>query len=227
MKLVLTCEHAFNTIPNKYKHIFNGENEVLHTHEAFDPGAHDLFESLESLADFSHFQSISRLLIETNRSIGHASLYSRFTKQLPEADKKYLLEAYYLPYRRRVQTTIEDYIENGHQVLHLSIHSFTPILKGIERHNDIGLLYDPKRENEKLFCAKFKQLLTHSTDLKIRYNYPYLGKSDGFTTYLRKTFPQKYMGIEIEVNQKFVANNKFPSGLKRQVYGAIKSGITA
>ncbi len=39
--------------------------------------------------------------------------------------------------------------------------------------------------------------------LKIRRNYPYLGKADGFTTYLRRRFlPCDYAGIELEVNQR-------------------------
>jgi hypothetical protein len=34
-------------------------------------------------------------------------------------------------------------------------------------------------------------------------NYPYQGTSDGFTTHLRKKFPDsQYVGIELEVNQK-------------------------
>jgi hypothetical protein len=42
----------------------------------------------------------------------------------------------------------------------------------------------------------------------VRYNYPYLGKMDGFTTYLRKQFISNYIGIELEVNQKYVKENK-------------------
>lgn len=37
-------------------------------------------------------------------------------------------------------------------------------------------------------------------------NYPYLGKSDGFTTSLRKQFPFQYIGIELEINQKSLQN---------------------
>jgi hypothetical protein len=35
-------------------------------------------------------------------------------------------------------------------------------------------------------------------------NYPYQGKADGFTTTLRRQWPgDSYVGIEIEVNQKW------------------------
>ena len=41
--------------------------------------------------------------------------------------------------------------------------------------------------------------------LRVRRNYPYRGDADGLTTTLRRRFPwQRYLGIEIEVNQKHV-----------------------
>jgi hypothetical protein len=40
-------------------------------------------------------------------------------------------------------------------------------------------------------------------ELRVRRNYPYLGKADGFTTYLRRHFPvDRYAGVEFEVNPK-------------------------
>ena len=42
-------------------------------------------------------------------------------------------------------------------------------------------------------------------NLRVRRNYPYAGWTDGLTTYLRTRFPpQRYVGIEIEINQRFV-----------------------
>ena len=58
---------------------------------------------------------------------------------------------------------------------------------------------------------------------KVRFNSPYLGKADGFTTYLRKKFPDKYSGIELEVNQKFSKNNAFKSDLKTALYNSLSN----
>jgi hypothetical protein len=42
---------------------------------------------------------------------------------------------------------------------------------------------------------------------QIRFNDPYKGTDDGFTTWLRKKYnDSEYIGIEIEVNQKFATN---------------------
>jgi predicted N-formylglutamate amidohydrolase len=90
-------------------------------------------------------------------------------------------------------------------VIHISVHTFTPNLNGSERTFGVGMLYDPKRYREKLFCKECKECLEMgSTELSVRMNRPYKGTSDGFTTYLRNQFPEEnYLGIELEVNQKF------------------------
>jgi len=57
----------------------------------------------------------------------------------------------------------------------------------------------------------------------VRFNYPYLGKADGFTTYLRKQFPANYMGIELEVNQAFSVENKMPESLKNSLFTSVQN----
>ena len=39
--------------------------------------------------------------------------------------------------------------------------------------------------------------------MHVRRNYPYSGTADGLTTDLRAGFGPRYLGIEIEVNQRF------------------------
>jgi predicted N-formylglutamate amidohydrolase len=42
-------------------------------------------------------------------------------------------------------------------------------------------------------------------DLRLRRNYPYQGRADGLTASLRRHHPDAaYVGIELEVNQRFV-----------------------
>ena len=55
-------------------------------------------------------------------------------------------------------------------------------------------------------CARWKETLARmAPDLRVRRNYPYAGKGDGLTSYLRQQFrPAAYVGIELEINQKIV-----------------------
>ncbi|QED36898.1 N-formylglutamate amidohydrolase [Antarcticibacterium arcticum] len=226
MKLVLTCEHAGNRIPENYRYLCREDDPILQTHRGFDPGALDVYKALVSLADFSTKHLESRLLIEVNRSLHHSSLFSTYTRELPTLEKKKIIEAYYLTYRNRVESAIHEYTAKGEEVLHFSVHSFTPQLKGEIRNTDIGLLYDPRKAKEKEFCKIFKKHIEiQNPSIKVRFNYPYLGKADGFTTYLRKKFPHNYCGVELEVNQKFVSNNKMEKGIKSAILEALQKSI--
>ncbi|SFN46091.1 N-formylglutamate amidohydrolase [Salegentibacter flavus] len=226
MKLVLTCEHAFNEIPEGYKTLFSGANKILNSHRGYDPGALDLLEHLKALGDFTYTHKISRLLVEVNRSIGHPHLFSEFTKGLSTVEKNKIIAFWYNPFRTEVEDRIKKLIEKGEKVIHLSVHSFTPILNDDIRGADIGLLYDPSHNEEKVFCKDLKsKLREEDSTLKIRFNYPYLGKADGFTTYLRNKFSENYSGIELEVNQKFVHNNRMDEKLKETVFISLQETL--
>lgn len=223
MILILTCEHGGNHIPEVYKNCFISDG-VLQTHRGYDLGALDLFQFLEPLSEGSFYSTTSRLLVELNRSLHHKKLFSEFSKGLSQKDKAEIIKDYYLPYRNAVENKIKSYIENGDSILHLSIHSFTPQLNGENRNCDIGLLYDSTKKTEKLFCKHYKtELLKQDSNLNVRFNYPYLGKADGFTTYLRKQFPTQYLGVEIEVNQKYAFENVLDLEMKQPIYNAIVS----
>lgn len=220
MILVLTCEHGGNNIPEEYKKYFKNKT-VLKTHRGLDLGALDLFKHLKPISNTSYSNSTSRLLVELNRSLHHKQLFSEFTKDLSKVEKTKIIKNYYLPYRNTVKQDIKNYLEKDELVLHLSIHSFTPQLNDKIRSCDIGLLFDSTKKNEKHFCKRFKsELLKQDSNINIRFNYPYLGKADGFTTYLRQQFPTQYLGIEIEVNQKFTSRNIMNLDIKESIFKA-------
>jgi predicted N-formylglutamate amidohydrolase len=149
-------------------------------------------------------------LIEPNRSLRNRRLFSEYTKQLSEIDQKELIETYWRPHRNEVQKEIHRVAVSGERVIHLGIHTFTPVWKGKERDLEIGLLYDSKRKDEKAFILNWKKRLHDALPgYRIRVNRPYLGKDDGLTTGLRKEFSEKeYLGIEIEVNQNLWFEDK-------------------
>ena len=80
------------------------------------------------------------------------------------------------------------------------------MLDGVVRDADIGLLYDPARSGESALCRRWQACIEAlEPGLKVRRNYPYTGRSDGFTAWLRRRFPDTaYVGIELEINQKHV-----------------------
>ncbi|ELR70171.1 hypothetical protein C900_03856 [Fulvivirga imtechensis AK7] len=185
--------------------MFAGADTILMSHRGWDPGALNLAKYLARQLEAPLFiQKASRLLIEMNRSLYNKELFSEFTTNIEQRLKDHLLEKYYYPYRTEVEQKIAEYINQGSPVLHLSVHTFTPVLNGIIRTVDIGLLYDDARLAEKRFCEEWKlRLNAELTESVIMLNCPYNGADDGFTTYLRTKFQENdYLGIELEINQK-------------------------
>ena len=227
---LITCEHGGKRIPPRYGSLFAGFEALLRSHRGYDPGALTVARELaKALAAPLFVSTTSRLLIDLNRSIGHPRLYSEATRDVPVALRHEILEQHYLPYRNRVETHIGEAIARGKRVIHLSSHSFTPVLDGAIRNADIGLLYDPARSGERELCQRWRtELRAWAAALKVRRNYPYSGTSDGFTAYLRRRFPaDAYLGIELEINQQHVfrGGRQWPA-LRCHVVEALRQAMT-
>ena len=210
--VVVSCEHGGNRIPAGYAPLFVGREGLLASHRGWDPGALRLARVVaRRLGAPLHASRVSRLLVELNRSPQHPHLFSSVTRDLPVQEKEEILRRWYEPYRGRGREAVGGRIEAGIRVLHLSVHSFTPVLDGEERQVEIGLLYDPARTREAAFCRGWQAELHIRLEplpepIRVRRNQPYRGAADGFTTWLRKRFPpERYLGIELEVNQGLVA----------------------
>jgi predicted N-formylglutamate amidohydrolase len=204
---LITCEHGRNRIPAPYRRLFRGQRALLDSHRGYDPGALVLAEDLaEAFRAPLVTATVSRLLIDLNRSIGHPQLYSAATRAAPVKLRAKIVKQYYRPYRTRVEHLVRQSVSRARRVIHISSHSFTLELDGEVRRADVGLLYHPSRHGETELCARWKaSLAAFAPGLRVRRNYPYAGKGDGLTSYLRQRFPQDaYVGVELEVNQNIV-----------------------
>lgn len=200
-KLLISCEHGGNHIPAEYQWLFEDQEKIVASHRGWDIGALEAAKVIaKQLKAPLHYSETSRLLVELNRSLHHIDLFSEFTLPLSEVEKQHLLKKFYFPYRNQVRESIKNMISEGHEVVHISVHSFTQIFDGLIRNAQVGLLYDPNIEVEKEFCQRWKEEIgKFKPDWNVRYNYPYLGSADGLVTHLRKVFPENYVGIELEV----------------------------
>ncbi len=209
--IILSCEHAGKNIPTAYQNLFAQAHEVLSTHRGWDIGALPMAQTLaERLQVPLYFEETSRLLIEMNRSEDNPALFSEFTHSLDEDIRQQLIQEIYLPYRNRVVTALKEAMAAHTQVLHFSVHTFTPVFDEEMRTTDIGLLFDPERTGEVRLCRYLHQYLSnHLPGMQVDDNKPYQGTDDGFSTFLRTHFPEnQYLGIEIEINQKYAGSDK-------------------
>lgn len=205
--LVITCEHGGHEVPAAYAPLFVGHEALLQTHRGWDPGALELARQMAQAFDAPLFAATTtRLLIDLNRSMGHRQLHSEATRNLALATRRDIATQYYRPHRDAVESEVARLIAAGRRVVHVASHSFTPELNGVVRRADVAWLYDPRRAGETALAAQWQSALRQRRpELKLRRNYPYEGKGDGLTSLLRKRHaPEQYVGIELEVNQRFV-----------------------
>jgi predicted N-formylglutamate amidohydrolase len=217
---LVTCEHGGNRIPPRYGPIFRRYRSLLESHRGYDVGALTMARELaRALRAPLVASTVSRLLVDLNRSRGHRTLHSEASAALPAEEKARVLARYYEPYRAEVERHVAGAVAGGRRVVHVSCHSFTPVLDGIERKADIGLLYDPSRPGERELCALWRTTLERAiAPMRVRRNYPYRGENDGLTLHLRRRFgPGSYVGVELEINQKHVRRGAAWPALRRAI----------
>jgi predicted N-formylglutamate amidohydrolase len=211
--LVFSCEHGGREVPEAYAGLFAGRQALLDSHRGWDPGALQLGQQMAGAFGAALFASTTtRLLIDLNRSIGRRQLHSEFGRGLTRAQRQLLVAEHYRPHRDAVESEIARRVAEKEAVVHIASHSFTPVFGGIVRRADVAWLYDPRRPGETLLARRWQAALAQrAPGLRLRRNYPYQGRSDGLASQLRKWHSDEaYIGIELEVNQRFVLQGGAP-----------------
>jgi predicted N-formylglutamate amidohydrolase len=169
--------------------------------------------------------TVSRLVVDLNRSRGHRSHLSEFTRTLAPEARRALVERYWLPHRQEVERLLAELVAGKQRVLHVAVHAFAPEVRGVVRKADVALLYDPGRPAERALAERWCELLAREgPGLRIRRNYPFRGVSDGLTTHLRRLHPDRaYAGIELEVNTRFARQPR----LAREMRGIVGRTLAA
>jgi predicted N-formylglutamate amidohydrolase len=232
---VVTCEHASNRVPKRYRQLGLSAAR-LREHIAWDPGAAEMARIVAARLDCPlHLGRWTRLLIDLNRSIGHEKLIAEtsFGRVIPgnaalsDAEIAHRIRTYYGPYRAAATASVAHALQATGHCLHLSIHSFTPVVDGVVRDCDMGLLYDPRHAHERAFAQVLRRKLA-AEGLHVRMNYPYRGTDDGFTTQLRTTLPaSRYAAFEIETSQKLLKTPARAHTMGRILAAALAETLTA
>lgn len=203
--LVIACEHGGNLVPARYRELMRGARRFLPSHRGFDPGALDLARDMRRRFRAPlHACTVTRLLVDPNRSRAHPRLFSAWSLRLPPAEQAAVLKRYWRPHRSAVERDVRARLRTHALVLHLSVHTFTPRWQGTTRQVDVGFLFDPKTPREARLVSRWRAALARlRPELRLRRNAPYRGTGDGLTTELRNELDARYVGLELEVSQRF------------------------
>ncbi len=183
--LLLICDHASRAIPAALDGL-GVDKAHLRQHVAWDIGAGDVARGLSRRLDAAAvLAGYSRLVIDLNRqpgdpeSIPHESDGVRIpgNHRLGEAEETERVDTFFWPYHHAVNNTLAHLWRRGRPPLLLSVHSFTPSLKGEDRYWHIGVLWN---RDPRLAKPLIGELRAHDY-LHVGDNEPYSGVDLAYT----------------------------------------------
>ncbi len=185
---LVLCDHASNRVPED---VAGGDlglpAEDMARHIAYDVGARGVaLACAEALGAPMVASRFSRLVIDPNRAEDDPTLLMRLydgsiipaNRNVGAAERERRLATLHRPYHAAIEGLIDGALAEGVAPRLLSIHSFTPQLRGrAKRPWHIGLLWD---RDERLFRPLYDRLLEEK-GLTVGDNEPYSGQLHGDT----------------------------------------------
>jgi predicted N-formylglutamate amidohydrolase len=180
---VILADHARNFIPSEFKALGLPESE-LNRHIAYDIGVEQLANELAARLGATLVMALfSRLLIDPNRGLDDPSLVMELSDgavipgnaSISPERKQARINTFYVPYDFAISKAIEYEQQGGRSPVLISIHSFTPVWRGIPRPWHAGILWD----QDSRLAVPLINRLRKERGLIIGDNEPYTGALKG------------------------------------------------
>lgn len=122
MAFLFSCEYATCAVPEAYREIFKGQEDVLTSIEGWEPGSLNLAQgfAMKFRTPLVH-GDVTRLLIDFEKD-GDAR-WSRFSLKLPEATRAKLVDRHERPFRLSLNQRIAEDLRRHETLLHVMIHT--------------------------------------------------------------------------------------------------------
>jgi len=178
--ILLVCDHASCRFPQALGDM-GLDPFARRCHLAIDIGAGKLTESLaKSLGVTAVIAQYSRLVVDCNRELMDPGAFLEYgdgilvpgNRKLSQEDKDARANAIYWPYHNAIEEQIKRLRAIGPKPVFVSVHSFTPVLNGISRAVQMGVLWDKDPVVAKIFIEGFRDAAYLTGD-----NEPYSGKA--------------------------------------------------
>jgi predicted N-formylglutamate amidohydrolase len=180
-------------------------------HIAIDIGVWGLGHALARVLDapFAH-QAYSRLVVDCNRDPARADAMPEVSDgtaipgnaTLDETARCVRVAAIHRPYHAAIAATLDARAGAGPETVLLSLHSFTPVMDGIARPWDVGILHGGGRDD---FARALHATLAEEACLVVGDNVPYAMDATDYTVPLH-AFARGLRYAEIEVRQDLLAD---------------------
>lgn len=178
--MLLVCDHAARRIPRALGDL--GLDPVARrSHLAEDIGAGALTRQIAArLRLTAVLARYSRLVVDCNRNLLDSEAFLEFgdgvvipgNRGLSQAERAARGDAIYRPYHRAVDEQIKRLLAADQVPAVIAIHSFTPVLDGVSRPWEIGILWDSDLRVPRFLIDGLRQ-----AGFVVGDNEPYSGKS--------------------------------------------------
>ena len=210
-RLLLVCDHASRRFPTSVGDL-GVDLAVQRCHLGSDIGARDLTLCLsERQGATAVMQQYSRLVIDCNRQLLDPGAFLEFgdgvvipgNRNLDATQKQARADEIYWPYHRAIDNEISRLTVNDSKLSMLAIHSFTPVLNGVFRPWQIGILWD---QDDRVARPLIEQL--RERGFIVGDNEPYSGKALQDFTIDNHAEPVELPHVGIEIRQDLIDHDE-------------------
>ena len=192
--ILLLCDHATNMVPRSVNDGTLGLPDAdMNRHIAYDLGAREVVRHLSDILDATALMSrFSRLVIDPNRAEDDPTILMKLydgsiipgNRYADAVEKQRRIELFHRPYHQAITDQIDSKIAQGQVPVLVSIHSFTPQLRGRSRRPwHLGVLWD----SDGRIPGPFMEYFAQDPDVVVGDNEPYSGQLQGDTMYQHGT----------------------------------------
>ena len=206
--LLLVCDHASRAIPHSLENLGLRE-EQLGRHIAYDIGAAALTRRLaERFSATAVLSGYSRLVIDPNRDLEDPTAIPVISdgvvipgnRALDAAAQAQRVDAVFRPYQEAVGREVARVRARGQVPILLSVHSFTPEMRGVARPWHIGVLWD----RDPRLPIPLLNALRADGRWRVGDNEPYSGRDTTGGTVETHATPAGYPNALLEVRQDLI-----------------------
>lgn len=207
--LLLVCDHASRRIPAALGTL--GLDPVARRcHLAWDIGAGALTRRLATaMGVTSVLAQYSRLVVDCNRDLLDPGAFLEFgdgvvipgNRKLNQAQKDVRAAEIYWPYHYAIDLEIKRLAQHEYPPALATIHSFTPVLDGVSRPWEIGVLWDADRDTAEILIDGFR-----AAGFMVGDNEPYSGKAPQDFTIDHHAEDAGLPHVGIEIRQDLIAD---------------------
>jgi predicted N-formylglutamate amidohydrolase len=224
--IILVCDHASRRLPASLGDM-GLDPPARRCHLAVDIGAGTLTRQLAArLSVTAVLCEYSRLVIDCNRQLLDPSAFLEFgdgivipgNRNLAAAEKERRANSIYWPYHRAIEEEISRLRTYGTLPAVLAIHSFTPVMNGVSRPWQMGILWDTDRRLAEVFLKELGE-----AGFLVGDNEPYSGKAPQDFTIDHHAEANGLPHVGIEIRQDLIDDEAGVSEIAELFVGIIRT----